>query len=79
MNLSFKFQNFHQANCKFNIVRRQYECDCNDNYKGNGKHCEPIIEQCDKLNNCDEKAECLINYQTRQYQCNCLPGYFGDG
>lgn len=72
------FSLWYKANCKFNIVRRQYECDCNDNYKGDGRFCEPI-EQCDKLNNCDEKAECVFNYQTRQYQCNCLAGYIGDG
>lgn len=60
-------------------MNRQYECDCNDNYKGDGKNCEPVIEKCDKLNNCDQKAECTFNYQTREFQCKCLPGYFGDG
>lgn len=72
--------NCHEkASCKFNVRKHRYECDCNENYRGDGKHCEPILQHCNVLNNCDSKANCVYNQRIREHQCVCNPGYNGDG
>ncbi|XP_045021332.1 stabilin-2 isoform X2 [Bubalus bubalis] len=52
------------------------ECKCLPNYKGNGKHCEPI-NPCSQ-NICHPHARCTY-LGPNQHRCTCQQGYRGDG
>nr|CAI9694342.1 unnamed protein product [Rangifer tarandus platyrhynchus] len=52
------------------------ECKCLPNYKGNGKHCEPI-NPCSQ-NICHPQAQCTY-LGPNQHRCTCQDGYRGDG
>uniref|UniRef100_A0A452G9R1 Stabilin-2 n=1 Tax=Capra hircus TaxID=9925 RepID=A0A452G9R1_CAPHI len=52
------------------------ECKCLPNYKGDGKHCEPI-NPCSQ-NICHPHARCTY-LGPNQHRCTCQEGYRGDG
>uniref|UniRef100_A0A8C2NPX9 Stabilin-2 n=1 Tax=Capra hircus TaxID=9925 RepID=A0A8C2NPX9_CAPHI len=52
------------------------ECKCLPNYKGDGKHCEPI-NPCSQ-NICHPHARCTY-LGPNQHRCACQEGYRGDG
>ncbi|KAF4022591.1 hypothetical protein G4228_014958, partial [Cervus hanglu yarkandensis] len=52
------------------------ECKCLPNYKGDGKHCEPI-NPCSQ-NVCHPQAQCTY-LGPNQHRCTCQEGYRGDG
>ncbi|XP_074657319.1 uncharacterized protein LOC141910521 [Tubulanus polymorphus] len=75
------------ARCVLHEVRQQYECRCNDGFKGDGSKCEVddgsgsdgSVITCRDDTQCDNNAKCMYNRQREQYECRCNTGYKGDG
>ena len=54
-----------------------YNCTCNEGYRGNGWNCSDINE-CDELSDeCHDEALCSNTIGS--YDCTCDDGFFGDG
>lgn len=67
------------ATCKFNLEEKQFKCECNKGFKGDGKNCESTQIPCNVLNTCGSHATCDYNPIELGYRCMCLSGYVGDG
>ncbi|XP_045101280.1 nidogen-like [Portunus trituberculatus] len=67
------------AQCTYNSYTRQYSCQCNAGYSGDGYHCNKLDVSCDHVDICHIHAHCVFDDQTLQHVCVCSSGYEGDG
>lgn len=67
------------AECVFDPYLQSYQCECLDEFSGDGYTCEATVAGFSSCDACDRYAFCTTDESTNRKFCECRPGYTGDG